>query len=94
MNEDTVRLRRRGIFYLIEGEEARKLAPLLGIKLTEKKIISPGGEEEIKISCGFPHSGLDKYIGKLVRQGKSVTIVSDGETTEEIEIKSKVKRQK
>ena len=87
MNEDTVRLRRRGIFYLIEGEEARKLAPLLGIKLTEKKIISPGGEEDLKISCGFPHSGLNKYIGKLVRLGKSVTIVSDGETTEEIKIK-------
>lgn len=59
-----VTLRRRGIFYLIEGEEARKLAPLLGIKLTEKKIISPGGEEETKITCGFPHSGLDKYIRK------------------------------
>jgi len=84
-----VTLRRRGIFYLIEGGEARKLAPLLGIKLTEKKIISPGGEEDLKISCGFPRSGLDKYIGKLVRLGNSVTIVSDGETTEEIIIKGK-----
>ena len=85
-----VTLRRRGIFYLIEGDEAKKLAPLLGLKLTEKKITQPGGEEEIKISCGFPHSGLDKYIGKLVWMGKSVTIVSDGETMEEIIIKGKM----
>ena len=84
-----VTLRRRGIFYLIGGEDAKKLAPLMGLKLIEKKITQPGGEEEIKISCGFPRSGLDKYIGKLVRLGNSVTIVSDGETTEEIIIKGK-----
>ncbi len=28
--ENMVTLRRRGIFYLIEGEEAKKLAPILG----------------------------------------------------------------
>jgi DNA mismatch repair ATPase MutS len=89
VREDKVTLRRRGIFYLLEGEEARELAPNLGLKLTEKKIISPGGDEDLRISCGFPRSGLDKYIGKLVRLGKSVTIVSAGEETEEIRIAPK-----
>jgi DNA mismatch repair ATPase MutS len=84
---DTVKLRRRGIFYLIEGEEARRLAPKLGLKLIEKKITQPEGEEEVRISCGFPQSGLDKYIGKLVRLGRSVSVDSEGEITEEIRIK-------
>ena len=87
--KNTVTLRRRGIFYLIEGEEARRLAPLLGLKLIEKKVISPGGEEEVRISSGFPRSGLDKYIGKLVRMKESVVVRSDGEADERIEIAEK-----
>ncbi len=83
---NTVTLRRKGIFFLIEGQTARELAQKLGLKLIEKKITNPDGTEEIKISCGFPRSGLDKYIGKLVRMGRNVIVKSDGETIEEIKI--------
>ncbi|MCD6310962.1 MAG: hypothetical protein J7M11_00670, partial [Elusimicrobia bacterium] len=43
-------------------------------------------------SCGFPTSGLDKYIGKLVRLGKNVIIFEDGEVAEKIEVAKTVEK--
>lgn len=79
-----VELRKKGIFYLIEGEQALRLAARLGIKLIEKKVTQFNGRTDVKVSCGFPKSGLDKYIGKLVRLGENVAIFEDGKVVEEI----------
>ncbi|MFA5780600.1 MAG: hypothetical protein WC947_10770 [Elusimicrobiota bacterium] len=86
-----INLRKKGIFYLIEGEEARRLAGPLGLKLLEKKVTEPSGETKVYLSCGFPKSGMDKYIGKLVRLGENVAIVENGELVEKIEIMEKGK---
>ena len=53
------KLRKKGIFYLLEGEEAKRLAAPLGLKMIEKKVIEPDGAATINLSCGFPASGLD-----------------------------------
>jgi len=97
---DFVILIRRGIFYYLLQEQAEELAGKLGLKLKiviEKSPQSPllqrgdiEGIREIK-SCGFPTSGLDKYIGKLVRLGRNVIILEDGEVVEKIEIADSVK---
>jgi len=84
-----IKLRRKGIFYLIEGEDATRLAPRLGLKLLEKKVTHPDGNVEVAVSCGFPKSGLDKYIGKLVRLGENAAIIEDGEVVEEIFVEGK-----
>jgi DNA mismatch repair ATPase MutS len=39
------------------------------------------------LSCGFPQSGLDKYVGKLLRCGEGVEIAEHGEVVEKIELK-------
>lgn len=61
-----------------------RLAAGLGLKLLEKKVTQPDGRVEVKVSCGFPKSGLDEYIGKLVRLGENVIIIEDGKVIEEI----------
>ena len=80
------RLRKKGIFYLLEGEEAKRLAGPLGLKLLEKKVTEPSGETKVRLSCGFPHNGLDKYIGKLLRMGEEVEIVENGNVIEKIKV--------
>ena len=82
------RLRKKGIFYLIEGEEARRLAAVLGLKLIEKRVVEPLGDTKVNLSCGFPRSGLDKYVGKLLRCGENVEIVENGVVVEKLEIKA------
>ena len=81
-----VELRKRGIFYLIEGKDALRLASRLGIKLLEKKVTHSNGQTDVNVSCGFPKSGLDKYIGKLVRLGENAAVVENGKIVEKIEL--------
>lgn len=81
-----VELKKRGIFYLIEGENALRLASKIGVKLLEKKVTHSNGQIKVKVSCGFPMSGLDKYIGKLVRMGEDVEINEDGKIVEKIKV--------
>jgi len=81
-----VELRKKGIFYSIEGKDALCLASRLGIKLLEKKVTYSNGRTDVRTSCGFPKSGLDKYIGKLVRFGRDVVIIENGEIVEKIEL--------
>ncbi len=58
-----------GTFYKIMHDDARKVSELLGLKLFV------AGEASSPVSvCGFPKSGLDKYVGKLARLGFSVAI--------------------
>jgi DNA mismatch repair protein MutS len=65
-----------GIFYKVMFEDARKIADIAGLKL----MVSGEVSNPIEV-CGFPKSGLDKYVGKLLRKDFSVAIcnqVQDG----------------
>ncbi|MFH1246012.1 MAG: hypothetical protein V1662_05950 [Candidatus Omnitrophota bacterium] len=58
-----------GIFYRIMFEDARRVADKLGLKLMVK------GEAGCPVElCGFPESGLDKYVGRLARLGFSAAV--------------------
>ncbi|MDO9513854.1 MAG: hypothetical protein Q7J59_04490 [Elusimicrobiota bacterium] len=84
--ERGVILIRRGIFYYLLQEQADELAAPLNLKLKTVTENLPSGETSTVKSCGFPTSGLDKYIGKLVRLGRNVIIFEDGEVVEKIEV--------
>ena len=58
-----------GIFYKVMFEDAKRIADITGLKL----LISGEASQPVTV-CGFPKSGLDKYVGKLVRAGFSVAI--------------------
>jgi DNA mismatch repair protein MutS len=73
-----------GIFYRIMFEDAKRTSDVLGLKLRVE-----GDADAPLCFCGFPKSGLDKYIGKLVRAGFSVAVCSqvrsgDGEVRREV----------
>lgn len=76
-----------GVFYKIVGTEATKWAGLLGLKLItisksphqyigvrDKPEPVRDVTEEI-VFCGFPTSGLDKYVGRLIRLGCEKVII-------------------
>jgi len=66
---DGILLFQAGIFYRIMFDDAEKVSDLLGLALRVE------GEAAAPLHfCGFPKSGLDKYIGKLVRAGFSVAV--------------------
>jgi len=66
---DEILLFQAGIFYRIMFEDAEKVSDLLGLALRVE------GDAAAPLRfCGFPKSGLDKYIGKLVRAGFSVAV--------------------
>ena len=66
---DEILLFQVGIFYRIMFEDAEKVSDVLGLKLRVE-----GDANAPQCFCGFPKSGLDKYIGKLVRAGFSVAV--------------------
>ena len=66
---EDVLLFQAGIFYRIMFEDAKKVSVVLGLKLRVE-----GDADAPLCFCGFPKSGLDKYIGKLVRAGFSVAV--------------------
>jgi DNA mismatch repair protein MutS len=61
---------RVGDFYETFGEDAIKVAAVLGIILTKR---GNGSASEIELA-GFPHHSLDVYLPKLVRAGNRVAI--------------------
>ena len=58
-----------GIFYRVLQEDARKITECTGLKL-----MVSGEASDPVVMCGFPKSGLDKYVGKLLRNGFAVAI--------------------
>lgn len=66
---DDILLYQVGIFYRIMLEDAGKAAQVTGLKLMMQGAVSEAYEV-----CGFPKSGLDKYVGKLIRAGFSVVV--------------------
>lgn len=81
---DDILLYQVGIFYRIMLEDAGKVAKVTGLKLMMQGVVSEAYEV-----CGFPKSGLDKYVGKLIRAGFSVAIADqikneDGQILREV----------
>ena len=66
---DAIMLFRVGDFYETFGEDAIKVADILGIVLTSRN----NGGSDIELA-GFPYHSLDVYLPKLVRAGFRVAI--------------------
>ena len=66
---DLLLLMQVGVFMQINGPDAEKAAQLAGLKLT-----LAGEPGHPQLWCGFPLSGLDKYVGKFLRNQVSVAI--------------------
>ncbi len=67
---DAMLLFRVGDFYETFGDDAKKLAQILGIVLTKR---GAGSETETPLA-GFPHHSLNTYLPKLVKAGMRVAI--------------------
>ncbi|MDD5657346.1 MAG: hypothetical protein PHF00_08855 [Elusimicrobia bacterium] len=76
-HRDEILLYQIGTFYKIMREDARKVAELAGLKL----FVTGEAADPVPV-CGFPQSGLDKYVGKLVRAGFAVAICSQVKSAE------------
>ncbi len=59
-----------GTFMQLQGDDARAVSSVTGLKL------QMGGEVDSSVVLGgFPRSGLDAYVGKLVRRARPVAPV-------------------
>ncbi len=66
---DSLLLMQVGVFMQVMDEDARAVSKVTGLKL------QMAGEVDAPVVLGgFPKSGLDAYVGKLVRAGHSVAI--------------------
>ena len=81
---DEIVLFQVGDFYEMYGEDAKEIAPLLDLTLTNRSIPGSGRVE----MCGFPYHVLDKYVDKL-RRTHAVAIASRDLTGKEIATISK-----
>ena len=72
--EDCVLLMQVGSFMQVMGEDARAVSAVTGLKLQ-----MAGDVDAPVVLGGFPKSGLDAYVGRLVRAGKSVAIALQDE---------------
>jgi DNA mismatch repair protein MutS len=63
-----------GIFYRLVQDDATNVAPEIGLKLITTNVLDKGVKSESIALAGFPSSGLDKYIGRLVRRGHNVAV--------------------
>lgn len=60
---------KNGIFYVFLEDDAKIMAPLLNLKLTNLN--------QTVVKCGFPINSLDKYLQKLQGTEYTVHIVCD-----------------
>ena len=58
-----------GVFMKVLDDDARSVSEVTGLKLQMS-----GSVEQPVVVGGFPKSGLDAYVGKLVRAGHSVAV--------------------
>ncbi len=58
-----------GAFMKVLDEDARTVSGVTGLRL-----LMSGSVEHPVVLGGFPKSGLDTYVGKLVRAGHSVAV--------------------
>jgi DNA mismatch repair protein MutS len=71
---DCLLLMQVGSFMQVMGDDARAISAVTGLKLQ-----MGGGVDAPVVLGGFPKSGLDAYVGKLVRSGHSVAIAFQNE---------------
>ena len=74
---DCLLLMQVGVFMQIMDEDARAVSEVTGLKLQMS-----GEVDDPVVLGGFPKSGLDAYVGKLVRAGHSVAIALQNEQKE------------
>jgi DNA mismatch repair ATPase MutS len=70
------------------------MAGELGLKLISISLPDTTGSSDDICFCGFPQSGLDKYVGRLIRQGKDIIIcnqIKENGKIVEWEIKERIK---
>lgn len=71
---DCLLLMQVGAFMQVMDEDARTVSQVTGLKLQ-----MAGEVDDPVVVGGFPRSGLDAYVGKLVRAGHSVAVaMQDG----------------
>ncbi len=74
---DCLLLMQVGAFMQVMDEDARAASEVTGLKL------HMSGEVDAPVVLGgFPKSGLDAYVGKLMRAGHSVAIAPQNEQKE------------
>ena len=74
---DCLLLMQVGVFMQVMDEDARAVSQVTGLKLQ-----MAGDVDAPVVLGGFPKSGLDAYVGKLVRAGHSVAIAFQDEQKE------------
>ena len=74
---DCLLLMQVGAFMQVMDEDARAVSDVTGLKLQ-----MAGDVDDPVVLGGFPKSGLDAYVGKLVRAGQSVAIALQDEQKE------------
>ena len=74
---DCVLLMQVGAFLKVLGDDARTVSAITGLKLQ-----MAGDVDAPVVVGGFPKSGLDAYVGRLVRAGHSVAIALQDENKE------------
>jgi len=72
---DCLLLMQVGVFMQVMDQDARTVAGITGLKLR-----MAGEVDSPVVVGGFPKSGLDAYVGKLVRAGHSVAIAVQDES--------------
>ena len=79
---DCLLLMQVGVFMQVQDEDARAVAAVTGLKLQMAGDVDapvvPSTSLRTRLG-GFPQSGLDAYVGKLVRAGHSVAIALQDE---------------
>ena len=61
---------RLGDFYETFGEDAERVAPLLGITLTSREL----GKGQRFPLAGVPYHAMESYVGKLLKAGLRVAV--------------------
>ena len=74
---DSILLMQVGSFMQVQDEDARAVSAVTGLKLQ-----MAGDVDAPVVQGGFPKSGLDAYVGKLVRADYSVAIALQDEQKE------------
>jgi DNA mismatch repair protein MutS len=77
--EKSVLLMQVGAFMQVMEDDARNVSEVTGLKLK-----MAGDVDSPVVVGGFPKSGLDKYVGMLVRAGFSIAIAEQNEKKERI----------
>ena len=74
---DCILLMQVGAFMQVLNEDARAVSQVTGLKLR-----MAGDVDAPVVLGGFPRTGLDAYVGKLVRAGRCVAIALQDEQKE------------